>query len=132
VPKKRAPNPDGEGIDPWFLDRLRFTPSQKRNFFTIHCEIGEEIGVPFPFAKDAPFSVEDFNEWALKVGVAYIAHHPAQSRRGGGRHPGCAGERFSDSKSARDRRDRRARQRQRAERERESYLTWFLERYGRT
>lgn len=132
MPKKRALNPGDEGLDLRFLDRLRFIPSQKRNFFKIHCEIGEEIGVPFPFAEGAPFSVEDFNEWALKVGLAYIGRHPAQSRRGRGRKPGCDGERFSDSESARAKRSQRKRRRQRDEQERERYEAWFLERYGRT
>ena len=108
-------------------------PKEERSSFDIHCEIGEEIGVPFPFAKGEHYTIEDLNErWVLKVGYAYISRRAAKKMARQGRHPGCAGETFSNTKGAQKQRDKRKRRRQRAEQESERYLTWHRERYRGT
>jgi hypothetical protein len=108
-------------------------PKKERSSFDICCKIGEEIGVPFPFAKDEHYTVEDLNEkWVVKVGHAYIGRRHAKMTARKGRHPGGAGERFSETVSAKQQRTKRANRRQRREQTEAHYLAWFQERYKGT
>ena len=111
---------------------VEFTPPPKRTLLTVYREIGEEMGVPFPLEQwDGPSAIDAFNEWALKIGYAFIGRHPAHNRRTG-RLRGSVALSHPPSKEAKKKRAKRAREREHDDEMKAKYLAWYKDRYGGT
>ena len=108
--------------------KVEFTPPSKRGLFDIFREIGEEMGVPFPLTGSGLWSIDSFNEWALKIGQAFIGHHPAHDRHTG-RPRASVATYPAKTKGAKKSRGKRARKRQRDDEMKAKYLAWYKDRY---
>jgi hypothetical protein len=113
---------------------LKLTFPSNPGLFDVYREIGEEMGVPFIFEENkgnGPWAIDIFNEWALKIGIAFIQRHPAHNRRTG-RLRGSVSLAPPQTKEAKKKRAKRARERQHDDEMQAKYLAWYKDRYGGT
>src|SRR5262249_12121868 len=107
-------------------------PKNHRSDHDNLCQIGKEMNIPFPFAKDEPWCVDDevFCRWLKKVALAYIGQHFANKRPANRPYGSIVLNPQPANSDAEKQRRKRANRRKRNDEMSAKYLAWYKERYG--